>query len=160
MKQKGRGDAVSSTSCGLSRSGCLLQRGRGRPPATLQAAPELVLLHGRVEDLSCRRSWRREDEERVALHGSSSRGLSRQAYLLQWAYKAAAHPQAALEHMLLLGYRGEPSALFSVSTLRRQERKPEAAKRGTFQVRRATSGTSSMHLLLSRASEKKREGTI
>ncbi|CAK0731768.1 hypothetical protein CVIRNUC_000040 [Coccomyxa viridis] len=79
------------------------------------------------------RSWRREDEERVALHGSSSRGLSRQAYLLQWAYKAAAHPQAALEHMLLLGYRGEPSALFSVSTPRRQERKPEAAKRGTFQ---------------------------
>lgn len=33
MKQKGRGDAVSSTSCGLSRSGCLLQRGgEGRQP--------------------------------------------------------------------------------------------------------------------------------
>ena len=92
----------------------------------------------------------------MALHGSSSRSLSRQAYLLQWAYKAATHPQAALEHMLLLGYRGEPSALFSVSAPRRQERKPEAAKRGTFQVRGTSSEAQTMHLLIS---EDKREGT-
>ena len=95
----------------------------------------------------------------MALHGSSSRGLSRQAYLLQWAYKAAAQPQAALEHMLLLGYRGKPSALFSVSGPRRQERKPEAAKRGTFQVRRATSNTLFMHTVHLWVSETKQEGT-
>ena len=114
-----------------------------------------MTLQGRFEvcrhlrHLRCHRSWRREDEERVALHRSSSRGLSRQAYLLQWAYKAAAHPQAALEHMLLLGYRGEPSALFSVSAPRRQERKPEAAKRGTFQVGCTSSEAQSMHLCIS-----------
>ena len=93
----------------------------------------------------------------MALHGSSSRGLSRQAYLLQWAYKAATHPQAALEHMLLLGYRGEPSALFSVSAPRRQERKPEAAKRGTFQVRGTSSEAQTMHLWIS---ENTREGSL
>ena len=95
--------------------------------------------------MRCRRSWRREDEERVALHGNNSRGLSRQAYLLQWAYKSATHPQAALEHLLLLGYRGEPLALFSISAPRRHEKKLEAAKRGTFQVRCATSEPSFMH---------------
>jgi len=71
----------------------------------------------------------------VLLHGSSTGGLSRKAYLLQWSYKAAVHPQAALEHMLLLGYRGEASALFSVSVPRRQERKPEAARRSVYQVK-------------------------
>ena len=81
------------------------------------------------------RSWARADEERVLLHGSTPRGVSKQAYLLQWVYKAAIQPSAALEHMLLLGYRGEPSALFSVSAPRRQERKPESARRSVFQVR-------------------------
>ena len=96
----------------------------------------------------------------MALHSSSSRGLSRQAYLLQWAYKAATHPQAALEHMLLLGYRGEPSALFSVSAPRRQERKPEAAKRGTFQVGCAISEAHPVHPVHLRVARKKREGTL
>ncbi len=71
----------------------------------------------------------------MLLHGSSPHGMSKQAYLLQWVYKAATQPSAALEHMLLLGYRGEPSALFSISAPRRQERKPETARRGVFQVR-------------------------
>ncbi|CAL5224037.1 g6659 [Coccomyxa viridis] len=79
------------------------------------------------------RSWSRADEERVLLHGSTPHGVSKQAYLLQWVYKAAIQPSAALEHMLLLGYRGEPSALFSVSAPRRQERKLESARRSVFQ---------------------------
>jgi hypothetical protein len=81
-----------------------------------------------------RRSWSKEDDQRVLLGGGSSRGLSRQAYLLQWVYKAAVQPQAALEHMLLLGFRGESSALFSISAPRRLERKPEGPRRRTFQV--------------------------
>lgn len=81
------------------------------------------------------RSWSKDDEERVLLHGSSPHGLSKQAYLLQWVYKAATQPPAALEHMLLLGYKDEPSALFSVSAPHRQERKPESARRSVFQVR-------------------------
>ena len=72
----------------------------------------------------------------VLLHGSSLHGLSKQAYLLQWVYKAATHPPAALEQILLLGYRGEVSALFSISAQRRQERKPEDARQSVFQVRR------------------------
>ena len=61
--------------------------------------------------------------------------MSREAYLLQWVYTAATQPAAALEHMLLLGYRGEPSALFSISAPRRQERKAEVTRRTVFQVR-------------------------
>ena len=90
-------------------------------------------VHLVTESCACR-SWRREDEERVLLHGSSSRGISRKAYLLQWIYETASHPPAALEHMLLLGYQGEPSVLFAVSAPRRLERKPEAPRRSTFQV--------------------------
>ena len=81
------------------------------------------------------RAWSKEDDESILLHGSSQHGISKQAYLLQWVYKAARHPPAALEHILLLGFRGEVSALFSMSAPRRQERKPEVARRSVFQVR-------------------------
>jgi hypothetical protein len=61
-------------------------------------------------------------------------GLTRRGFLSLWAFTTAVDPRKTLEHCLLLGYRGDPAALFCISRTRRAERKSDAPGRAVFQV--------------------------
>ncbi|KAK9846318.1 hypothetical protein WJX81_001431 [Elliptochloris bilobata] len=61
--------------------------------------------------------------------------LPLRSWLALWAALAAASPRKCLEHLLLLGYAGEPAALLAPSRPRRVERgMPTGPARGVFQV--------------------------
>ena len=67
--------------------------------------------------------------------GPSGSGLTKTGFLAKWAYTAALQPKLALEHLLLLGYDGDPSAAFALSRPRRSEhRRADGPGRSVYQV--------------------------
>lgn len=61
--------------------------------------------------------------------------LPLRSWLALWAALAAADPRRCLEHMLLLGYAGDPAALLAASRPRRIERGlATGPARSVFQV--------------------------
>lgn len=67
--------------------------------------------------------------------GPGGAGLTKTGFLAMWAFMAAVEPKVALEHLLLLGYDGEPSAAFAVSRPRRLEhRKGDGPGRSAYQA--------------------------
>lgn len=65
----------------------------------------------------------------------SRAGLTKRGFLSKWAFTTAIDPRQTLEHALLLGHRGDPATLFSISRGRRAERKSDSPGRSVFQVR-------------------------
>ncbi len=67
--------------------------------------------------------------------GPNSSGLTKAGFLAKWAFTAAAEPKLALEHLLLLGYDGDPSAAFALSRPRRAElRRSDGPGRSVYQA--------------------------
>lgn len=86
-----------------------------------------------IETLCCR-PWEGPEYEGLLVEGEEAGGLSWRGFLAKWAFTTAVNPRATLEHALLLGYRGDPSALFYTSRPRRVERKSDAPGRTVYQV--------------------------
>ena len=82
-----------------------------------------------------RRPWRRASAGGPLVEERPGSLLPLRSWLALWAALAAASPRKCLEHLLLLGYAGEPGALLAPSRPRRIERGlPSGPARGVFQV--------------------------
>ena len=85
-----------------------------------------------------RRPWEGPEYGGLLVEGGGGAGgpggLTRRGFLSLWAFTTAVDPRKTLEHCLLLGYRGDPAALFCISRPRRAERKSDAPGRAVFQV--------------------------
>ena len=117
--------------CQLRYSGRALQARQclslqaSRPPKC-QAVPNLAVAH---------RPWRRASAGGPLVEERPGGLLPLRSWLALWAALAAASPRKCLEHLLLLGYAGEPGALLAPSRPRRVERGlPTGPARGVFQV--------------------------
>lgn len=93
----------------------------------------------RAERAPGRRPWARPAAGGPLVELRAGGGLPLRSWLALWAALAADDPRRALEHMLLLGYAGEPGALLAPSRPRRAERGlPAGPARSLFQARRLT----------------------
>lgn len=91
-----------------------------------QAAPNKAVAH---------RPWRRASAGGPLVEERPGGLLPLRSWLALWVALAAASPRKCLEHLLLLGYAGEPGALLAPSRPRRVERGlPTGPARGVFQV--------------------------
>ena len=101
----------------------------------LRLSGRLVTPHDGVSAVVARRPWRRASAGGPLVEERPGGLLPLRAWLALWAALAAASPRKCLEHLLLLGYAGEPGALLAPSRPRRAERSlPNGPARGVFQV--------------------------
>ena len=87
--------------------------------------------------LATRRPWEGPALEGVLVEtgANNTAGLTKAGFLAKWACMAALEPRLALEHLLLLGYDGDPSAAFAVSRSRRAEhRRADGPGRSVYQA--------------------------